>query len=325
MLAVLRYRHLSYEFLIGDHASKLGLPEARVPLLPTFYLPDAAGEIEAVVDSTPLIRRFEAEFDERSVIPADSVLGFLNYLIEDYADEWLTKAMFHYRWHYEADIDRAATVLPMWRDISASPEALARSSKLVAERQISRLCMVGSNDATGPVIEASYRRFLALFDALLQRRPFLLGERPASADFGIYAQLTQLARFDPTPSAICLEEAPRVYAWTDLVDDLSGTPADQDGWISRADAGQSLRDLLTEVGRVYVPALLANARALQAREKQMETAMDGQRWVQPTFPYQGKCLGWIREEFAALSQTDAREVREMLAGTGCEPLIEPRA
>lgn len=322
MLAVLRYRHLPYEFLIGDQATRLDLPEPRVSLLPTFYLPGASGALEAVVDSTPLIRRFEAEFEGRSVIPVDPVLGFLNYLLEDYADEWLTKAMFHYRWYYQPDIERAGTILPLWRDISASPEALAQRKQFIAERQISRLYVVGSNDTTAPVIEASYRRFLKLFDTLLQRRAFLFGERPSSADFAVYAQLTQLARFDPTPSALCLQEAPRVYAWTDLVDDLSGTPAAADGWIDRAAAADGLSELLSEVGRVYVPALLANAAALQAGRQELETIIDGQRWVQPIFPYQGKCLGWIRQEFAALDADAAARVREILAGTGCEPLLE---
>ena len=60
MLAYLRYRHIAYELLIGDHSIEaLGLPKPKVDLLPTFYLPNAEGEIEAVVDSAPLIRRFE--------------------------------------------------------------------------------------------------------------------------------------------------------------------------------------------------------------------------------------------------------------------------
>ncbi len=322
MLALLRFRHIPYEFLVGDQATALGLPEPKVALLPTFYLPDASGALQAEVDSTPLIRRFEAEHPGRSVIPGDPVLGFLNYLLEDYADEWLTKAMFHYRWRYQADIDKAGTILPMWRGISEAPEKLAAAAKFVRERQISRLYVVGSNDVTAPVIEDSYRRFLTIFDALLQRHPFLFGRRPASADFAVYAQLTQLAKFDPTPAAICLELAPRVHAWTDMVDDLSGTPAGDDGWIDRRAASAALGDLLAEVGRVYVPALLANAAALAAGEAQMRTTIDGRPWEQPVFPYQGKCLQWIRQAFGELAGADRTAVLEVLEGSGCEALLE---
>lgn len=322
MLAVLRYRRLPYELLLGDPGSRQDLPQPKVKLLPTFYLPNAAGELEAVVDSTPLIRRFEAAFSERSVVPADPVLGFLDYLLEDYGDEWLTKAMFHYRWHFADDIDKAGTVLPIWRNVSAPAERLAVFKEGVSQRQISRLYVVGSNPVTAPVIEASYHRFLATFDQVLQAQPFLFGQRPSAADFALYAQLTQLALFDPTPAAICLREAPRVYAWTQVVDDLSGNPAASDGWMPRAAAGPVLGGLLAEIGRVYVPALLANARALARGEPEFSTTIDGQPWSQPVFPYQARCLQWIREAFAALSSADQRAVRDLLAGTGCEPLLE---
>jgi len=139
MLAYLRYRHIPYQLLIGDQSTKLGLPEAKIGLLPTFYLPNESGEIEAVVDSTPLIRRFENEYPGREAVPSNPVLSFLNYLIEDYADEWLTKAMFHYRWYYEPDIDLAGTVLPHWTNIQGSREQLTQLKAFVSERQISRL------------------------------------------------------------------------------------------------------------------------------------------------------------------------------------------
>ena len=93
MLAYLRYRHIRYEFLVGDLSKHRGLPEPKVDLLPTFYLRADDGELNAVVDSTPLIRRFETSFPQRPTIPDHPALAFLNYLIEDYADEWLTKAM----------------------------------------------------------------------------------------------------------------------------------------------------------------------------------------------------------------------------------------
>ena len=321
MLSLLRFRHIPYQLLIGDQSVQIGLPKPKVSLLPTFYLPNDKGEVEAVVDSTPLIRRFEAEFSERSVIPQDPVMTFLNYLLEDYGDEWLTKAMFHYRWYYDDDIDKAGKILPRWRNLSTPDESLVAMSKMVSERQIARLYVVGSNDITAPVIEDSYHRFLAIFDRVIQKQPFLMGQRPGSADFAFYAQLTQLAKFDPTPAQICLEKAPRIYAWTDVVDDLSGNAASEDGWLTREKAKSVLGDLLAEVGRVYVPAMIANAEALMAGRNQMETSIDGKPWIQPAFPYQGKCLQWVRQEYAALEDEERSVVDEILAGTGCQELF----
>jgi glutathione S-transferase len=325
MLAYLRFRRIRYELLVGDQATAAGMPAPKVNLLPTFYLPNEQGEIEAVVDSTPLIRRFEREFAERATIPSSPVLSFVNYLVEDYADEWLTKAMFHYRWYYDADIAMAAKILPRWSGLQATEEMLDKQAEFIADRQISRLYVVGSNDVTAPVIEDSFKRFLPIMDGLIEQQKFVLGTRPASADFAIYAQLTQLAKFDPTPSAICLDLAPRVYAWTDVMDDLSGQPADDDAWIDPDEVGERLGPLLAEIGRVYAPALLANAEALQAGSEQMETTIDGRRWVQPAFAYQGKCLQWINQEYAALAERDREAVDRILAGTGCEAMIRGRA
>ena len=162
MRALLRYRHIPYRMVIQNSPEQKNLPPAKVPLLPTFYLPNAEGQVVPTTDSTPLIRRFENAFTGRSVIPADPVLAFLDELLEDYADEWLTKCMFHYRWWYPADIDKASRVLPLWAHTKSPDEAIAPFQKMIGERQVSRLGVVGSNEVTAPVIEASYRRFLIL-------------------------------------------------------------------------------------------------------------------------------------------------------------------
>ena len=85
-MALLRYRHIPYRY---THSSTgiPGLPEARPRLLPTFYLPDAQGEVQAVTDSTPLIRRFEAEYPGRSVIPQHPVMALLDALLNAAATE----------------------------------------------------------------------------------------------------------------------------------------------------------------------------------------------------------------------------------------------
>lgn len=321
MVAALRYRRVPYRLLVRA-AELRGLPQPKVRLLPTFYLPNDAAELEAVVDSTPLIRRFEREIEGRAAVPADPVLALLDALIEDYADEWLTKPMFHYRWSYPADIAKSAAILPRLRDVTAAEEELVAQGERFAERQIGRLGVVGSNQVTGPVIEASYVRVLDALRRAFERRPFLLGHRPGAADFAVYGQLSQLARFDPTPSAIALERAPRVVVWCDLMDDLSGFEVADSDWLERTEVPAHLGELLTEIGRVYAPYLLANTAALQSGAERVETVIDGQPWTQTPFPYQGKCLKALREHFGSLGTADRSAVLEALDGTGCEALFD---
>lgn len=321
MLALLRYRRLPYRLLPTEGPALAELPAPKVRLLPTFYLPGSDGVLQAVTDSTPIIRRLEAEHPGRSVIPTDPALRFLDELIEDYADEWLTKAMFHYRWAYDADIRQAGRQLPLWRNLGLSDETLSAAAAMISERQIGRLHVVGSNPVTAPVIEASYRRFLSAFEAHLTQQPYLLGDRPSACDFAVFGQLTQLTHFDPTPMAIALDIAPRVFAWVDLMEDRTGVePADVD-WLDPRAIPPTLAALLKEIGRVYPPVMLANAKALAEGAQAVETIVDGLAWAQPPFAYQGKCLGWLQASYRALPADARRTVDAALAGTGCEALF----
>lgn len=319
--AVLRYRRIPHAWVSTGSPESAALPAPRVNLLPQLIVANADGVAEALTDSTPLIRLLERRQAGRSVVPPDALLAFVDALIEDYADEWLTKAMFHYRWAFAPDVAKGAAILPRWFRPNQEEAAAVAAGRAFADRQVARLGVVGSNAVTAPVIEDSYRRLLALLDARLTGSRFLFGDRPASADFALYGQLTQLAGFDPTPSAIALAEAPRVVAWVDLVEDLSGLEPAEADWAPRADAVAALRPLLDEIGRVYAPFLLANAAALAGGAEQVDCEIDGRRWVQKPFPYQGKCLVWLREGRAALAPADRAALDEILAGSGCERLF----
>jgi len=319
--AVLRYRRIPFVWVQAQGPESRHLPRPRVELLPQLILRGKNGELEARVDSTPLIRELESLHPGRSVIPPDPAVAYLDALLEDYADEWLTKAMFHYRWVYPADIAKASAILPRWRRTDQSESAALALGKVFADRQIGRLGVVGSNATTGPVIEESYKRLLRLLAAQLELSRFVLGGRPGATDFALFGQLTQLASFDPTPTAVALEIAPRVMAWVEVFDDLSGLePADRQ-WVTRDAIPETLRALLGEVGRVYVPFLLANADALARGAERVECTIDGRPWVQQPFPYQGKCLQWLRDGRAALAPGDRHDVDAILKGTGCERLF----
>lgn len=324
MLAIMRYRRIPYQVRwqsvrMDNSTFDKDRPMPKVPLLPTYYLPDENGTIQAVTDSSPILRRFEKEHEGRSVIPNDAVLAFLNWLMEDYGDEWLTKSMFHYRWHYQADIAKAGSILPRWSNLTATDDEIEPISKFISERQIDRLSYVGSNDVTKETIEGSFMRFLDMLNAHLQTTPYLFGARPASADFALYGQLTQLAIFDPTPRDIVAAQYPRVYAWTELLEDLSGLPVAEDdsGWLD-ASAGlpDTLLDFVRELATLYIPYLKVNAEAVMSGAEMVEGEVDGRPYQQNPFTYQAKCLQWIGDEYAALSADDRNRLAEITHGTG---------
>lgn len=321
MLALLRYRHIPYRYLIRPHGPVEGYPSPKVELLPTFYLPGADGALEAVVDSTPIIRRLERDVAGRSVLPADPVVRFIDEMLEDFGDEWLTKAMFHYRWAFEADIAQAARVLPRWINVTWADEFIEKQGAFFSKRQIDRLYVVGSNATTAPIIEANYAGFIDALNAHLARYPFLMGGRPGASDFAIYGQLTQLAQVDPTPRALTLKRSPRVYAWVDVMEDLSGVEAKEDGWLTRETLPETLRALVALFGRVYLPLLIANADAVNEGRKTVEAEVDGAVWVQDANAYQAKCLLALRRSFADLSAEDREFVAALLEETGCGALV----
>ena len=318
MLALLRYRRIPYRYLQSDSPD---LPKPKVGLIPIVYFKDETGALTAEVDSTPIIRRLEDEYPGRSVIPEDPAIAFINYLLEDYGDEWLTKAMFHYRWYYTDDIEMAGSVLPHYAGVDQPDELLAQMKKTFSDRQISRLYVVGSNDTTAPVIEDSYRRLLTCLNEHLKQYPFLLGQRPGSADFACFGQLTQLTQFDPTPAKLAATDFPRVHAWVSKMEDQCGWEPDDDGFVTADRFPETLTELLKELGRTYVPVMLANAKAIDQGLEKVGLEVEGKPWVQEPFPYQAKCLQWLRIEYAKLIDTDRERVDDILAGTGCDELL----
>ena len=230
--------------------------------------------------------------------------------------------MFHYRWAHEADYKNAGPLLIYWGN-SVIDDVTARGlSDHFTKRQIDRLYVVGSNETTAPIIEAAYTRFIGILDQLLAHKGYVLGTRPSSADFAIFGQMTQLGIIEPTSAKITRDISARVRAWIDRMDDLSGLSPKDDDWFEASNIKEALGPLLSEIGRTYTPVMLANAKAVMVGEKTFDTTVEGAPWTQPTFKYQAKTLGWIREAYFDLKSKDQNQVDEILQGTGCEALFE---
>jgi len=323
MRGVLRYRHIPFRWML--RGSKWDdLPDPPVAIIPVIAYPDHEGDgyRDITVDSSPQIMRLEQEYAGRSVVPADPALAFVDALIEDFADEWLTKAMYHYRWAYEADIAKAGKLLPISSDLQLDSDRAQQMYDFITQRQIGRRALVGSTEWNAPIIEGSYRRVLQKLQAQFAIRDFLLGDRPGRGDFALYGQLTQLTRWDPTAVAVAVDVAPKVVNWVERMDDLSWLPVSgDDGWGVVEELDSATLELLHEIGRTYTPFMVANAQALRSGVDEVVCEIDAQEYRQAPFRYQGKCLEWLREGYAELEVDDRDRVDAALAGTGCEPLV----
>jgi len=329
MRGVLRYRQIPFRWMLRD--SKWDdLPDPPVAIIPVIAFPAADGDGngsygEVMVDSSPQIMRLEQDHTGRSIVPSDPALAFIDALIEDFADEWLTKAMYHYRWAYEADIVKAGKLLPISRNLQLDSDQSQQMYDYITDRQIGRRALVGSTEWNTPIIEGSYRRILELLQARFANGDFLLGDRPGRGDFGIYGQLTQLVRWDPTPMAIAVDIAPKVANWVERMDDLSWLPVTEgEGWATLDGADgldTATAGLLAEIGTTYAPFMVANAKALMSGADEVVCEIDGREYRQGPFKYQGKCLQWLREAYAELGDDDRRRVDAVLNGTGCEQLV----
>lgn len=303
-----RYKKIPHEWVprSADNAEEFE-KRAKLPLIPLVVTPEGEG----IQDSTPIIERFEAVHPRPSIHPDDPALCFLSALIEEYADEWVNKPMFHYRWTYEADRRSAAERISRQMAPRADADTSAAMIAAVEGRMVPRLRLVGSEPETRPAIEASFHRQLAILETHLAARKYLFGGRPAFGDFGLYAQLYQCST-DPTPAAIMRREAPRVLAWIERMLD----PRNEGPFEPWSALGPTLAPLLRdEVAGVFLPWTAANARAIAAGEKQLRIALDGLPFSQEPQRYHAKSFAALRERLRTVSDRSALD--PILAATGC--------
>lgn len=305
----LRYKGLKFEWLSRTNARQEEFQRyAKLPLIPV--LVDA--EENALQDSTPIIEKLEGQFGEPSIVPGEASVSFLAALIEDYADEWLNKAMFHYRWSYPEDQENAARrISDMIFEGAEKPEGIEEQ---VRTRMISRLYHVGSSAETAPLIEGSFTRVLAILERMLSARAYLFGGRPSLADFGLAGQLTQLLS-DPTPGALIKAQAPNVVRWIDRMEN----PQAEGEFVSFAHVRDDLAELLrVEIAGAYLLWMDANARAVADDANGVSVDIGGTAFVQKPQRYAAKAFAELKRK-RALVEDEA--LAALLAETGVDALL----
>lgn len=309
--AVMRYRRIPHVWIQLNDANAYEIANVRPSVIPVLQYPD--GNMKT--DSTPLIYELEERHpNERSVLPDDEAQHFLSYLLEDMADEWGTKMMFHYRWFRPRDQKQMSTWLSFDRASTGGLEAIEKFAAVFSDRQVARMAMVGCTPGNKPLIEETAHQVLALLNAHVPEERFLFGTRPSIADFGWMGQLSQLA-VDPTPAEMMRERAPFTFRWLAELDDASGVEGE---WRDpNLPLSAAVKGLLKMAGDVYFPFLIANADAMGHGENTFSFKALGHSYTQGTFRYQLKCLSALRARFAGLSASARAKLDPVLRNAGC--------
>lgn len=309
--AVMRYRRIPHVWTQINDANAGEVANVRPPVIPVLRFPDGSMH----TDSTPLIYELEKRHPgERSVLPDDEFQHFLGYLLEDMADEWGTKMMFHYRWFLPRDQKQMADWLSFDRMTQGGLAAIEKHAATFRERQVGRMALVGCTAGNKPLIEETAHEVLALLEAHVTEERFLFGTRPSIADFGWMGQLSQLA-VDPTPAEMMRACAPFTFRWLAELDDASGIEGQ---WrCPDVPLPEAVKGLLKLAGAVYFPFLIANAEAMERGEDIFSFNARGHSYEQGTFRYQVKCLNALRAHFAGLSAPAREKLDPVLRDAGC--------
>ncbi|PJK31314.1 glutathione S-transferase family protein [Minwuia thermotolerans] len=281
---------------------------AALPLIPLVVTP----EDEGMQDSTPIIESLEKRHPQPPTDPADPRLRFLSRLIEEYADEWGNKPMFHYRWAFAADAE--STGLRIARQMlgdDAGDEAVRNRAVAIVERMMPRRSFVGSSAETAGEIEASLESQLQFLEARLDGRDFLMGSRPCLGDFGLFSQLYE-ASTDPTAGSLMRDIAPGTLKWIERMLD----PTDAGEWESYEQTAEGLRPLLErEIGGRFLPWSDANAEALARGDNVLEVELPKGPFRQQPQKYHARSLKVLKDRYAAVAGD--RALDGLLADTGC--------
>jgi glutathione S-transferase len=215
MRSYLKYKGVAFDWTPRTEETEDEIKRiSRFPTLPV--LVTASGF--AVHDTTPMMEALEADSPEPSATPADPALGFLACVLEEYADAWLAKTVFHYRWTRRKDQRLAAqrSIDDYYVTTTPAPADRKAAEDRAIETMGAQLKTMQLDGELGDVLEKSLKRFIRLLDEHLKKHLFIFGERPSIADFAIAGQLIQMMK-DPTPAKVIEKEGPFVVKWCEFM------------------------------------------------------------------------------------------------------------
>lgn len=261
----------------------------------------------------------------QALLPEPGVERFLCRLIDEAFDEFGLYMVHHNRWVTSARTN-AMGIMTAREMGSWIPAPVRRSiARRLSRRQCKRLPYLFSvappgldagvdSTVTPPardgfpptheLLDQAWRQYLAAMEQLLNRQPFLLGQRFTLADASAYGQLS-MNLIDGRAAELLQELAPRTYRWLCAIRD-----GEHQGSRGQLHASESLRSLLTCIADTFVPLMQQNATAWEHHHANGQTCFNEAAFDRGEALYDGELMG---KPFRAVAKTFQVEVwRELL-------------
>lgn len=253
----------------------------------------------ALADTTPILAMMDERFPARRLFPTGPA-GVLTHIVEEVLDEWVSRVMVHYRWHYREN------TVHVVREITGQdlPEEEAIAFPLAQWGP--RACRATGTETEGQQ-RAAEREYLALLGALedqLGETRYALGDRPTAVDAALLGGLRAHTNNDPIPD---VSDFPRVCRWdveaADAWDGLGAVaePPEPTGFA---------RHVLGLARGPYADFVLGNRAALDAGEKAFRIETYGEYASYLTRPYPEQSRRMVVRRIQ--NQLDAEERAQVL-------------
>lgn len=301
--AYLRAKGIAFQFVEMNLADfQRCAKETGVAQMPQLLTPKGTW----LTDTTAIIAHFEDQAVEPLFRPSTAQGAFLSRLLEDAFDEWLWRPALYYRWAFREDAQLMGRQIArtLLRDLPAP--LWLRSFWITKRQQVEYLRGDGVTRENSPAIERHYLTVLDLLEPIFAARPYLFGERPCEADFGLFGPMFRHFSHDPTPAAILRERAPHVMQWVARL--WAATPDRFASTTNVADAPADLDPLLRCIGADYLPFLEANLKAVANQVPRVRFESFGSQFEIPASPYRADCWLALRRQVAALSKEEQSAV-----------------
>lgn len=322
--AYMRYKKIPFqETLSAEDYVNINAHIGR-KVIPVLVTPEG----EYIQDTTVIIDRMEERFPSPSIYPTTPLQKLVALLLEVYGDEWLLLPAMHYRWQFKRQnlwfvLKNFGDIMkphwPTWaKPIVAIPAAL----------YFGRLYkpLMGLTPQIEREVEKSTEGFLRDFDCHLADHDFLLGSRPSIGDFGLIGPLYAHMGQDPYPKQMMQDIAPRVYDWTQRMQNPSG---DEGHFLPDDEIPETLTPILARMFRDQMPLLVDTLQKVAhwVRENPDETSfpraigrhdftLGGVAGNRAVLPYQQWMFQRPLRFYQGLSEADKTRIDPLLEKLG---------